>query len=231
MATIRKAVFLQARVKSTRLKEKMLLPLGGATILQQSMRAAKQIKADKYVLLTDTNSYYDFIPFALHEDWEIETGPENDVLKRFCKGINSHNPDTVFRVCGDKVIITPDYQRELYKEFRKYLAVSLMYYTESPLSQTTAGIFMAAGLLSVNNAASTTSYDREHIKLAIIKFYPNFCVMENKKKLDFWKKDIKLTIDTEEDYQFMKKMFDDLYKGEPLTLEQIVEWVDESGIN
>jgi spore coat polysaccharide biosynthesis protein SpsF len=49
-------VFLQARLGSTRLPRKALLPLAGVTVLQLAMRALARVEAGVHALLTEPAS-------------------------------------------------------------------------------------------------------------------------------------------------------------------------------
>ena len=91
---INKAVFVQARLDSTRLPCKALLPLKGGSVIQHVMRALKPVSADYHVLLTDKHSSEVFKYLAVDEGFDVFSGPEDDVLERYYLASVFYDVDT-----------------------------------------------------------------------------------------------------------------------------------------
>ena len=51
------AVIVQCRISSKRLPEKALKMLGGRTVLEWTLLSMSKVKADRYFVATDENSY------------------------------------------------------------------------------------------------------------------------------------------------------------------------------
>ncbi|MQY76661.1 MAG: acylneuraminate cytidylyltransferase, partial [Spirochaeta sp.] len=71
MGSTRVGVFLQARLGSTRLPRKVLLPLKGGNVLQHALRSLRKIKADVYALLTDHSSGGILEQYAIEEGFSL----------------------------------------------------------------------------------------------------------------------------------------------------------------
>ena len=78
------AVIVQCRISSKRLPEKALKMLGGRTVLEWTLLSMSKVKADRYFVATDENSYETLKPIVEKCGWEIFVGPLDDVLKRYC---------------------------------------------------------------------------------------------------------------------------------------------------
>jgi len=212
-------VFVQARLNSRRLPGKMLEKISGKTILELSLRAAREIKADVYALLTTKEDYPFFKEIARKQKYEIIVGPVDNVLERFVLAINKFKVDVVVRVTGDKIILADSFINEQISFIENYDSVT---YEEPPLISVTGGVFKASALLK----AYDTIHDikcLEHVKPCIDMIEGNKKILEVPEYLKKFKKDI--TIDTREDLFFMRRMFNDLYKGYPIYFVRAYDWI------
>ena len=121
------AVIVQARLRSTRLPAKVLLPLPtGRTVLEECLHRCRFIPGVDVVVAAiadDTGSDL-LLPFVEREQaWtppvihrnqpgltpiEIVRGPERDVLARYLKAAEAVNADIILRVTSDCPMIDPD---------------------------------------------------------------------------------------------------------------------------
>ena len=95
------AVIVQCRISSKRLPEKALKTLGGRTVLEWTLLSMNKVKADKYFVATDENSYETLKPIVEKCGWEIFVGPLDDVLKRYCLLIEKIKCKYVLRATAD----------------------------------------------------------------------------------------------------------------------------------
>ncbi len=101
---------IQARVGSTRLPNKVLLPLGGKTVLEQvASRVGRSKLINKVMVATTTNSDDDAIVEIL-EKAGIESfrGSENDLLDRYYQAAKLHKPKHIVRITADCPLIDSD---------------------------------------------------------------------------------------------------------------------------
>ena len=99
---------LQSRLGSSRLPKKALYPLGKKTVLHQVLSNLKACEVSDFWLATDFSSESTFLPIATECGFKIFSGPEEDVLERFCLLIKQENPDVIVRATGDNPFLFTD---------------------------------------------------------------------------------------------------------------------------
>jgi spore coat polysaccharide biosynthesis protein SpsF len=99
--------FIQARMGSKRLPNKMVENLGPFLILDWVIYRVKKAKLiDKVVLLTTENIEDDrLVEIARAHNVEFFRGAENDVLSRFVQAASLFQSDSVVRICADNPFI------------------------------------------------------------------------------------------------------------------------------
>ncbi|MDR0641173.1 MAG: NTP transferase domain-containing protein [Treponema sp.] len=101
------AVLLQARLDSSRLPGKALLPLGGRPLIYRVMEALARIPADLYILASPEDCAGDFSPLAEEAGFQFCPGPKEDVLARYCLAIRRFSIGRVIRATGDNPFVFP----------------------------------------------------------------------------------------------------------------------------
>lgn len=104
------AVIVQARMASTRLPGKVMLPLGGVTVLAHVLTRCKAIANADVVCcaVPDTDGLEPLIAEAERLQVEVCPGPERDVLARYHKAAQAVGADTIVRVTSDCPMIDPE---------------------------------------------------------------------------------------------------------------------------
>jgi len=100
---------IQARMSSSRLPGKILLPLGGATALHWVYRRVSFAKlVDRVVIATTTNPADDIIEHTCREnDWPCFRGSEDDVLGRVYECAKANDADVIVDVTSDCPFVDP----------------------------------------------------------------------------------------------------------------------------
>jgi len=106
----RVVAIVQARLGSTRLPGKVLLPLGAYPVLGHVMRrVARAASVDRVVLATTTHPADDpLIDLADREGWSVVRGSVEDVLDRYMTAARAHDADLVVRITSDCPLIDPE---------------------------------------------------------------------------------------------------------------------------
>ena len=99
------AVFLQARIDSSRLPGKALYILGKKTILEHALENLHKIHADLYVLVTDETSFPIFSDLAHEAHWQIFKGSKLNVLERFVFAARHYKVNYIVRATGDNPLV------------------------------------------------------------------------------------------------------------------------------
>jgi spore coat polysaccharide biosynthesis protein SpsF len=105
----RVAAVIQARMSSSRLPGKVLLPLAGRPILDWVFRAARASQeVDEVVLATSTDRTDDSLAtFAEKMGVRCVRGPLDDVLSRFLLAASETSADAVVRLTADCPLLDP----------------------------------------------------------------------------------------------------------------------------
>lgn len=100
---------VQARMKSTRLPGKVMLPLAGEHVLTHDIRRLDATDAiDKIVVATSTNPPDDIVArYAERAGATVYRGSETDVLGRLHEAAVVHDADIVVRATGDDPLVAP----------------------------------------------------------------------------------------------------------------------------
>lgn len=118
--TPRTVAIVQARLGSTRLPGKVLLPLLGEPMLTRVMRRAGRAgTVDEVVLATTTLPEDDaLVGLARAEGWPVERGSETDLLARYLGAARSRRAEVIVRITSDCPLIDPDVIDRTVEAFR-----------------------------------------------------------------------------------------------------------------
>src|SRR5437016_4690285 len=106
---MRTAIIVQARMTSSRLPGKVLMPVAGRPMLEQQLRRLRRCRrAHEIVIATTINSADDPIAeVAWRQGVCLFRGSEYDVLGRYVKAARKACADVVVRVTADCPLIDP----------------------------------------------------------------------------------------------------------------------------
>lgn len=101
---------LQARMSSTRLPGKVLMPiLREPMIVRQIERVARSMRIDKLVVATSDQPADDVLEAAVRrEGIAVHRGPLDNVLQRFIGALDAHPADHVVRLTADCPLADPE---------------------------------------------------------------------------------------------------------------------------
>jgi len=202
-------IVLQARLDSSRLPGKALLPLDGKPVVLRVMEALNNIPADLRVLACPEDSYSSFAPLAEETGFRIHSGPKEDVLERYCQvirreEIKGEGIKRVIRATADNPFVFADAAMALNAEAMALNADYSGY----------GGIPVGAGVESVSAAALLSAgektalpYDREHVCPYLYTNPEFFRLHRPLAPLRWQAPDIRLTVDTQEDYERAEKLY------------------------
>lgn len=230
---------IEARMASTRLRGKVLLPIHGKAALHMMIERVKKARyIDDIVVATTTNP----------EDGQIEAlckilnvgcyrGSEEDVLSRVLEAAKANKADLICELTGDSPLIDPVLIDSV---ITTHLSGSHDY-TSNCLNQQTFPIGVSVQVFSVSaleRAAKLTSdpIDRVHVSCFIYHNPRIFKLKGVVADAESFGPDIRITLDTQEDYALIRNIFDALYKnGEVFLTKDVVKYMrsnpDLFGIN
>jgi len=226
-------IIVQARMTSTRLPGKVLLPLAGEPMLTRLIERLRRVRrADGIVVATTTNATDDPIA-ALCSQLGVpcHRGSEHDVLSRYADAARLYGADVVVRITSDCPLIDPaliDQTIAAYDEGGSDY-VSNMLPPTWPYGMAVE-VFSAAALAQAH-AEATQAAEREHVT-PFLYWHPERYRLRNvASPVDL--SHHRWTVDTPEDYALVSRLFDHLMPTRPnftqadvlALLEQHPDWI------
>ncbi|NFV81538.1 cytidylyltransferase domain-containing protein [Magnetospirillum aberrantis] len=206
---------LQARMGSSRLPGKVLMPLAGAPMLQRLLeRLRRSRRLDRLVVATSGQPADDAVA-ALCRELGVECfrGSEDDVLSRFLAVAAMTDARLIVRLTGDNPFVDGGLLDSLVDEFLSS-ATPLDYANNIDGSGYPYGlsleIITRAALDSA--AASTDPLDREHVT-RFVRLGTGYNSTVLRARAAFAHD--RLTVDTPEDYRNARELFERLYAERP----------------
>jgi spore coat polysaccharide biosynthesis protein SpsF len=217
-ATGKVAAVIQARLTSSRLPGKILLPLAGAPLLRRMVERVQRIDGvDAAVVALAEGTAHDAAVEALSGiDVLIVRGSEDDVLARTAKAARAAEAETVMRITSDCPLLDPDVSALVLRVYQDGRSEGLQYARTAfdrgyPLGFDTE-VFSAKALYEAE-AEATDRYEREHATPFIWRRPDRFPTKIVDSAVDH--RDWRLVVDTKEDYELVSAIYDALYPANP----------------
>lgn len=211
---------VQARVGSSRLPEKVILPLNGKPSIYWVMNRTMACRDISQVYLaTSVLSENDVLAeIAENYKWNLFRGSEEDVLSRFETITKEIKPDIVVRVCADNFAIDPNVISLTIQALKtKKLDIVNPFLNHSyPFG---AGAEVARGDTVIKLADTTKGMEmkyREHIFSYAYEHKELYRYTGLTAPASLDRPDITISVDSESDYSLMEKIYSRL-NGKELT--------------
>ncbi len=220
--------FIAARMGSERMPGKVLKELAGIPSLVHIFRILSKSKlTDDFVVVTTSLSEDDEIEsLCLTNNVRCYRGSVHDVLDRFRLAAEAEKPDNIIRVTGDDPLMDPEIIDKVIREHIDggFDYTSNMIERTYPRGMDTEAVKYG----TLENAWKTTSDkdDREHVTLYVRRHPEKFSmhsVVREGEPLDH----IRLCLDTEEDYRLLSQIYDTIYNGNVIPLEDVIRLINE----
>lgn len=214
------ALFIQARLDSSRLPGKVVLPLAGMRVIDIVLRNLSGC-AEVQVLLCPEECSETFQPVAKRWGYQIITGPKEDVLARFALGMEVINPDWIIRATADNTVVSAELARQLL-DICKEKDVDYGCFTQTPYG---AGVeVIRAEALRAADREATSVHDREHVCPFIVKNTDRFSVYYPVAPQKWQAPGLRATLDTAEDYEYLQKFHNRINGKNFEILEEFIAW-------
>ena len=207
---------IQARISSTRLPGKILKELpyaSGITCLEQVIRRLKKSKRLNEIIIATTKENEDdtIVNISKKEDVKYFRGSKENVLSRYYLAAKENNLDIIVRVTSDCPCVDADITELTIDDHINKMAD----YTTNSLVRTyphglDVEVFNFNSLEKAYKNA-TKDYEKEHVTPYINRNPQIFKINEVKAPQELYAPDIRITLDTEEDYALLCAVFDYLY--------------------
>lgn len=205
---------IQARLGSSRLPDKVLKELAGKPVLWHVINRMKKSRLIDEIVVATTCKKEDLeiVEYCASQGVRVYVGSEDDVLDRYYQAARLYKPDNVVRVTADCPLIDANIIDIVIQEHLR----SGSDYTSNTLEDTfpdglDCEVFKFTALEQACKNAKLAS-EREHVTPYIRnnEQYKKRSVIDSADhSLDRW------TLDTDRDYAFLTRVFDELYKDNP----------------
>lgn len=205
---------IEARFASSRLPGKTLLRICGKPTLELIIERLKRSKfIDEIVVATTVNPDCDAIE-ALAKKLNVGCyrGSEDDVLDRVLQAAKAYKADIIVEITGDETLIDPI----LVDEVIDYYLKNNFDYVSNILDRRyprglDAQVF-ATSILDEVSSITNDPPDRENVSLYIYEHPEKFKLGKVVAPDELNHPDWRWTLDTKEDFEFLKTVYESLYK-------------------
>jgi spore coat polysaccharide biosynthesis protein SpsF len=208
---------IEARMTSSRLPGKVLLPVNGRPLLAHLVRRLRAVPSlNAIVLATTTNSTDDVLEeFAHAQGIGCFRGSEDDVMGRVLGAATSAVADVVVEITGDCPLIDPDIVEMVIRTFR---ANDADYVGNSHVRSFPDGMDVQVfrrSTLARSAAMTDAPLDREHVTLHIRNHPESFRPLHIVAPPDLHWPELGLTLDEPGDYELMRRVIEKLEPADP----------------
>lgn len=209
---------IQARSGSSRLPRKVLLDLpygSGVTVLERVIERTKRAKTLQEIIVATTTKKEDdeIVKVSQKRNIKIFRGSEKDVLARYYEAAKRWNLDVIVRITSDCPCIDPEI---IDKTVELHLKENADYTTTRyfPRGLDVEVISFPALEKAYKNARKP--FEREHVCPYIYLTAPeNFRIAYYDAPSELRRLEIRITLDTEEDYALLCCVYDNLFWDKP----------------
>lgn len=210
-------IYVQARMRSTRLPGKVLREVMGRPLLDFQIERLRQVKeANDIAVLTTTHPADDeIVDFCKERDVLCYRGPEEDVLARYHRVALQREPNAIVRITSDCPLIDPDVTDQVIKAFKDsypvYDYVSNTFKQTYPRGLDTEVFSFQA--LDIAFANADKPAEREHVTPYLYQHPKLFKLLNVPSKENL--SQYRWTVDTIDDFTLIRLILEHLYPKNP----------------
>lgn len=220
----RTGIIIQARMGSTRLPGKVMMPILNKPILEILIERLKSCKNMDLLAIATTINKNDDVIDALACKLKVKCfrGDEEDVLNRYYKAAKKYSLDVVVRITSDCPLMDPYLVDDV---IAFYLENPQVDYASNTINRTYPRGFdiEVFSFQSLKKAAeeAVKPYQREHVTPFI---YENMKTLnyENRKDASRYR----VTVDTREDFELVAYIYELLSRGGEFGCKEVVDLLD-----
>lgn len=217
------------RMGSSRMPGKTMAGLAGKPSLGHIIERLQRVPdLDGVVVATTRDPKDDLIyDYARTAGVPVYRGSTDDVLARTLQAAALVRATTIVRVTGDCPLTDPEIVQRVIREYRRYrpgYASNCLYGHKYPQGMDVE-IFSRA-LLEIADREAREARCREHVTRFFYEHPERFRLLGIEPPEKHRKPDLRLTLDTPEDYKLISTLYDALYDSDPyFGLDAVVEYL------
>jgi spore coat polysaccharide biosynthesis protein SpsF len=203
------ALFVYARTSSTRLPGKALKPIAELSLIETVIDGLRALEKEyKIVLLTSNETSDDVLEtIAMQNNISCSRGSLNDVAQRTIDAIKTYQIDYFARINGDCPIQKTDLLKEGFTKMGEggFDLVSNIFPRTFPYG---ISVEIIKAEVFVKNYESFNAYEKENITSYFYTNSERFKINSLISPTNFFEQGVELTVDDENSYRIMKKLFE-----------------------
>jgi len=175
------SIVIQARMGSTRLPGKSMLPLGKTTVIGYLLKNLELSGFHCSQICVATSDYQENYPLVQHVKdlgYRCFVGPEHDVLARYQIAAREINVSTIVRLTGDNPFIVPSLVQsciDIHRSTDSTVTSTRMINPDRTVTRfvpkgSSVDIFEKKALMEIDGD-SCSDFDREHVIPALFRQY------------------------------------------------------------
>lgn len=212
------AAIIQARMSSTRFPEKVLKPVVGKPLLAHIIERLKNSKYLEQIIVATTLNERDksIVEFCKKNNIDFFVGSEEDVLDRYYQTAKKFKIGVIVRVTSDDPLIDPAI---VDKVIHHYMKNKLDFVSNNLKRTYPLGLDLEVFSFKTLEKAwldAKTAFEREHVTPYIGKNPQSFRIANVENEVDL--SGLRWTVDYEEDYKFVKAVYENLYEKKRIFL-------------
>lgn len=236
----RAVLIIQARMNSSRLPGKSLMDLAGAPLVGRILERVKRCKELSDIVLAVPDTPEDLVLQNLGENYGIKVfaGSESDLVERYYQAAVLHGAELVVRLPADNATPEPG-EIDRIVAFHKSLdrpgfSSNLAAIGGSGYPDGIGAEIFDFSLLEEVRFKGQKPHQREHVHLNFFDYSNNqpvdlcWCPVRTLEcPKEFRRPDIVLDVNTREQYEFIRLLYESLYPSNPeFHITDIIEWYD-----
>ena len=215
--------FITARLKSTRLKKKILLDLEGRSVLGHVIESAKQVDGvDDVVVCTSTVAQDRPILDVCNKHGRYYfIGSPTDVLHRLLSASTFFECDYLLLITADNPLFSFEYAQRLVNEIRRDTEVDYLHVDGLPLGMDPYIVRRKAfEVIDAIKNDDETEFWPEYLKDQSV--FKHRSIQADPAHI----RDYRLTLDYSQDLDLFKSIYQKCYEGKPIATSQVIEYLD-----
>lgn len=217
---------IEARMTSSRLPGKILMPLAGKPALERMIERVKRSKfVDEIVVATTINDSDNcVVDLCKKNKVGCFRGSEEDVLGRVLGAARNHQADIIVELTGD----CPVTDHRLIDQCIDLFFTNSVDYASNIIENSFANGFdvqvFSTDVLSEVDKTTKDPIDRVHVSYYIYKHPEKYKLYNWKAEGDYYWPEMRVTLDEMDDYKLLKEIYDILYpKNNDFSALEIIE--------
>ena len=215
--------FITARLKSTRLKRKILLDLEGQSVLGHVIESAKQVDGVNDVVVCTSTVAQDrpILDICYKHDCYYFNGSPSDVLNRLLLAATFFECDYLLLITADNPLFSFEYAQRLVSEIKRDPDVDYLHIDGLPVGLDPYIIRRKAfEVIDAIKDDDETEFWPEYLKDESVFKHRSIKVDPEHVR------DYRLTMDYQQDLDLFKIIYQECYDGKPITTSKVIEYLD-----